>query len=197
MKRILLVVVALTLSGCGGAAPGRVDDDVTLLLGAPPAGVHAGIFMASERAFDEAEGLDLQIRRSGDARRLLRNRRVFAAVLDRPLPQTTCVMAITQQPRPGNFVCVLATEVTDRRATVAALVRTLQRGYTETAADPESALQAILTAAPGRDRAALAAQLDAVSPSFTAGVPAIGFLPEDGLPPGSYDRSLVKPVSRD
>lgn len=196
--RILIVAVALTATGCGAASgPARPDDDVTLLLGAPPAGVHAGIFLAAERAYDEAEGIDLEIRRSGDARRLLRSRRVFAAILDRPLPGTVCVMAITQTPRPGAFVCVRRTAAQDDRPTVTALVRTLQRGYTETAADPESAVQAVLTRVGGLDRETVAAELDAVAPSFTAGVPAFGYLRPGTLPPGDFDRTVVGPVSRD
>ena len=198
MKRILLVAAALTLSGCGAAGgPDRPDSDVTLLLGGEPAAVHAGIYLAAERGYDKAEGVDLDIRRSGDARRLLRNRRVFAAILDRPLPGTVCVMAITQLPKPGHFVCVLDTSRSDDRPTVAALVRTLQRGYTETSADPESAVQALLTRVGGLDRTTVAAELDDVSPSFTAGVPAFGYLRRGTLPPGDFDRTLVGPVSRD
>lgn len=196
--RTLLVAAALTVSGCGAASgPAGPDSDVTLLLGARPAGVHAGIYVAVSRGFDEAEGLDLTVRRAGDAFRLLRARRVFAALLDRPLPGTVCVMAITQTPRPGHFVCVLDTTLRDDRQTVVALVRTLQRGYTETTADPESAVQAVLSAVGGADRATVAAQLDAVSSSFTAGVPAFGYLPPRGLPSGRFDRTLVGRVSRD
>lgn len=198
MRRILLVALALTVSGCGAAAgSARPDGDVTLLLGTRPAGIHAGIYLAMERGYDEAEGIDLTVRRSGRPLSLLRNRRVFAAILDKPRPGTVCVMAITQLPRPGHFVCVLDTELEDRRPTALALVRTLQRGYTEANADPESAVQAILSRAPGLDQSALAAELDRVAASFTAGVPAFGYLRRRGLPPGAFDRTLVGRVSRD
>ncbi len=198
MLRSLLVVLALTASGCGGVSSvDRADSDVTLLIGTKPAGVHAGIYLAVARGFDEAESIDLTIRRTGDAKRLLRNRRVFAAVLDRPLPGTACVMALTQTPRPGHFICVLETELEDRRATVGALARTLQRGYTETNADPESAVQAMLSQAGGLDQATLARELDDVASSFTAGVPAFGFLRRGELPPGKFDYRLIGPVSRD
>lgn len=198
MLRFLPVVLAFLLYGCGGVSGAdRADSEVTLLLGAKPAGVHAGVYLAAARGFDEAEGIELTVRRRGDAARLLRNRRVFAAILDRPLRGTVCVMALTQTPRPGHFVCVLDTELQDRRATVVALVRTLQRGYTEVSADPESAVQAMLSQAGGLDQATLARELDEVSPSFTAGVPAVGYLRRGALPPGAFDRSLVGPVSRD
>jgi ABC-type nitrate/sulfonate/bicarbonate transport system substrate-binding protein len=195
---MLSLVVALTVSGCGAVGGGdRGGAEVTLLLGTRPAGVHAGIFLAVERGYDEAEGLELTVRRSGEAARLLRSGRVQAAVLDAPLPGTVCVLAITQQPRPGHFVCVSRTELEDRRGDVAALVRTLQRGYSETEADPESAVQAMLTRAGGLDQRTLTRQLDAVSPSFEAGVPAFGYLRRGRLPPGDYDYGLVRPLSRD
>jgi ABC-type nitrate/sulfonate/bicarbonate transport system substrate-binding protein len=59
---------------------------------------------------------------------------------------------------------------------VAALIRTLQRGYAEAQTDPESAVQAMIAREDGLDPSSLAAQLDAVSPAFTAGVPAFGYL---------------------
>ncbi len=196
--RTLLVALALTVCGCGGVTGAeRPDSDVTLLLGTKPTGVNAGIYLAVERGFDEADGIHLTVRRRGDARRLLRDQRVFAAILDRPLPGTVCVMAITQEPRPGHFVCVLKTQLEDDRATVLALVQTLQRGYTETIADPESAVQAMLSQTAGLDPTTLAAQLDRVSPSFAAGVPAVGYLRRGTLPSGAFDRTLVGPSSRD
>jgi ABC-type nitrate/sulfonate/bicarbonate transport system substrate-binding protein len=194
----LSFLVAVSLCGCGGVGGSDSSDaDLTLLLGARPQGVHAGIFLAVERGYDEAEGIELTIRRSGDARRLLRAGRVQAAILDAPVPGTVCVMAITQQPRPGHFVCVSRTELEDRRSDVEALVRTLQRGYGEAEVDPESAVQAMLTRAGGLDQRTLTAQLSAVSASFEAGVPAFGFLRRGRLPPGDYAYGLVRPVSRD
>jgi ABC-type nitrate/sulfonate/bicarbonate transport system substrate-binding protein len=192
------LLVLAGLCGCGAVGGADAGDaEVTLLLGAKPAGVHAGIFLAVERGYDEAEGIELTIRRSGDARQLLRSGRVQAAVLDEPLPDSVCVMAITQQPRPGHFVCVARTELADRRGDVEALVRTLQRGYSETETDPESAVQAMLTRAGGLDEGMLTRQLDAAAPSFEAGVPAFGYLRRAALPPGHYAYDLVRPVSRD
>ena len=92
---------------------------------------------------------------------------------------------------------MLRTTLEDQRPTVKALVATLQRGYTEANTDPESAVQAMLAATGGLDAATLTAQLDRVSSSFAAGVPAIGYLRQGTLPPGAFDRTLVGPVSRD
>jgi ABC-type nitrate/sulfonate/bicarbonate transport system substrate-binding protein len=198
VRVLLLLVAALLLGGCGTTgATDRTDADLTLLLGSPPTGVHAGIFLAVERGYDEAEGIKLTVRRSGDAGKLLHAGRVQAAILDAPAPGTVCVMAITQTPKPGHFVCVLRTTLEDHKAEVTALIRTLQRGYTEAIADPESAVQAMLTRAGGLDQQKIAEQLDAASPSFEAGVPAFGYLERGKLPPGDFAYGLVGPVSRD
>ena len=192
---------ALTAAGCGGvSATGRTDADVTLLLGERPAGVHAGIFLAAERDFDAAEGIDLEVRAQGEARRLLRNGRAQAAIVDRSdvaASDAVCVMSIVQAPEPEHFVCVTRSTLESRRAQVEALVRTLQRGYVEAGADPESAVQAMLTARGGLDRDTLAAELDALAGAFEAGVPAFGFLRRGALPPGDFAYDLVEPVSRD
>ena len=63
-----------------------------------------------------------------------------------------------------------------------ATIRALQRGYTQAQAEPDSAVaRAAGRGARGSDRAELAAQLDAVSPAFTAGARAPGELREDVL----------------
>jgi putative hydroxymethylpyrimidine transport system substrate-binding protein len=66
--------------------------------------------------------------------------------------------------------------LTDRRDEIRAVIRGLQRGYGEAQRDPESAVSAMVEAEPRLDRATLAAQLDAVSPAFSAGAPAYGVL---------------------
>lgn len=202
MRRMLCSMAgAVALAGCGaGGGPGAGDADVTLLLGARPAGLHAGIYLAAQRGFDEAEGIRLSIRRSGDAVRLLRSGRVSAALFDAAEvagAPVVCVMALTQTPRPDHFVCVTPTTLADHRPQVEALVRTLQRGYSEAEIDPESAVQAVLAGAGGLDRVTVAAQLDAVSAAFEAGVPAFGYLRRSQLPAGRFDDSLVGPFSRD
>jgi putative hydroxymethylpyrimidine transport system substrate-binding protein len=81
-----LIVIALACAGCGGAAGGdRPDEDATLLLDFTPNAVHSGIYVAHARAYDEAEGVRLRIRRPGastDAPKLLSTGRVDLAILD-------------------------------------------------------------------------------------------------------------------
>ncbi len=291
-RRLTLLLLILTaLAGCGGASAGAPDAETTLLLDFQPNAVHAGIYLAQERGYDEAEGIDLTVRRPGastDALKLLRSGRADAAILDvqdlalaarRGADDLVGVMAVVQRPlaaviaRPGTrspralegrrvgvtglpsddavldsvvrggggnprrvrrttigFAAVKALltgrvdaatafwnvegveldrrrpgfeqfrvdaygaprypelvlvvsrpTLEDRRNEVTALVRALQRGYVETQADPESAVQAMLTREDGLDREGLARQLDAVAPAFTAGVGTYGVLSRDRL----------------
>jgi ABC-type nitrate/sulfonate/bicarbonate transport system substrate-binding protein len=57
---------------------------------------------------------------------------------------------------------------------VRAVVHSLQRGYRETIADPESAVEALIKAAPGTKRALALKELDAVTPSFQGSSGTIG-----------------------
>jgi ABC-type nitrate/sulfonate/bicarbonate transport system substrate-binding protein len=279
------LAVAILLAGCGGAGSGRPGTRETLLLDFQPNAVHAGIYLAVQRGYDETEGVHLTIRRPGastDALRALRTGRADAAILDihdlgiarERGADVVGVMAIVQRPlaallaqpsvrtpkdlegrrvgvtglpsddavlraivehaggnparvqrtvigfqavkalladrvsavtafwnvegvelkqrrprvrefRVGDYgapaypelvLVVNRTSLEDRRPEVVALIRALQRGYTEAQMDPESAIQAMLTAEPELDRAQLTAQFDAVAPAFTAGVPAFGVL---------------------
>ncbi|MEO8689587.1 MAG: ABC transporter substrate-binding protein [Solirubrobacteraceae bacterium] len=285
MRRLLLVAV-LALAGCGGTSGGdRPNETATLLLDFTPNAVHAGIYVASERGFDEAEGVKLEIRKpsaSTDALKLLQAGRADMAILDihdlgiarekgrdlvgvmalvqRPLaavlaqpgirtpedlegkragvtglPSDSAVLrsvvegaggdpdrvrettigfeavkallarrvaAATafwnvegvalheKRPRTREFrvddygapsypelvLTVTRTTLEDRPALVRATIRALQRGYTQTQNDPESAVSTMLDREPGLERASLATQLDAVAPAFTAGAAEFGQL---------------------
>jgi ABC-type nitrate/sulfonate/bicarbonate transport system substrate-binding protein len=82
----LLAVLAAALSACGGSSGGdRPDADATLLLDFTPNAVHAGIYLATARGYDDAEGVRLRIRKpnaSTDALKLLRGGRADLAILD-------------------------------------------------------------------------------------------------------------------
>ncbi|MDP9384927.1 MAG: ABC transporter substrate-binding protein [Actinomycetota bacterium] len=82
---------------------------------------------------------------------------------------------------PELVLCVTRATLEDRRDEIEAVIRALQRGYVETQFDPESAVSAIVARERAVGQAALAAQLDAVAPAFTAGVPAYGLLERDRL----------------
>ena len=289
---ILICVAFLALAGCGGTSGGtdRPNEEASLLLDFTPNAVHAGIYLATDRDFDDAEGVQLDVRAPGastDALRLLQAGKVDMAILDihdlalareqdrdivgvmalvqRPLaavlaqPEITrprdldgkragvsglpsdvavlrsvvkgdggdpdsvktttigfeAVKALLAQrvaaatafwnvegvalkaerpdtkefrvddygapPYPELVLCVTRTTLDEKRPVLEATIRALRRGYTETQNDPESALSALGDANPDLDRDAASAQLDAVSPAFTAGADYYGQLREDVL----------------
>ena len=285
MRRLLLVAL-LAVAGCGAPTSGdRPNETATLLLDFTPNAVHAGIYVASEREFDTAEGITLEIRKpsaSTDALKLLQAGRADLAILDihdlgiarEQGRDLVGVMALVQRPlaavlaqpdvrtpkdlegkragvtglpsdsavlrsvvegaggdadrvrettigfeavkallarrvagatvfwnvegvavrakRPGvrefrvddygapaypELVLTVTREtLDDHPSLVRAAIRALQRGYTQTQNDPESALSAMLEREPGLERDTLAAQLDAVAPAFTAGAAEFGQL---------------------
>jgi ABC-type nitrate/sulfonate/bicarbonate transport system substrate-binding protein len=275
---VLLAVLLVALSGCGGgSAPSdsRPDQPATLILDAPPGAVHAGIYLALQRGYDQAEGVQLQVRppaspseglqavTGGQAELTIMDVHDLALARERGR-DVVAVMALVQTPlaaviarpsirraadlrghavgvtgRPGDvavarviaggsvrparvrFGAVRALQrgrvdgafglwteagvalkgfrqfridalnpppypelvvVTSRETlstkgpVVRAAIRALRRGYEATINDPAAAVSALTDAAPAQQRNLAAAQLDAVSPSFTAGVTQFGAL---------------------
>jgi putative hydroxymethylpyrimidine transport system substrate-binding protein len=288
VRRILIIVLALAslTAGCGSVTgqdrPGTAE---TLLLDFTPNAVHAGIYVAVDRGFDGAEGVDLTIRKPGastDALKLLESGRADMAILDihdlglarergedivgvmavvqRPLaavlaqpdiktpkdlegkragvtglPSDDAVLRSIVEGAGGDFakvrkttigfaavkallagrvagatafwnaegvalkaqrpdirefrvddygapaypelvLCVTRATLEDSSPAIRATIRALQRGYGEVQVDPESAVAAMVSAEPDLKQDELAAQLDAVSPAFTAGAAVYGQL---------------------
>jgi putative hydroxymethylpyrimidine transport system substrate-binding protein len=285
-----ICLIGLALAGCGSGSSDRPNQEATLLLDFTPNGVHAGIYLATARGYDEAEGVELDVKTpsaSTDALRLLQGGRADMAILDihdlglarqqgrdivgvmalvqRPLAAVLAQSDVTRPRRlegrragvtglpsdvavlrsivagdggdpdrvrtitigfeavramlahrvdaatafwnvegvalrerrpdthefrvddfgapayPELVLCVTRETLENDRPVVAATIRALQRGYTEAQTDPESAVSALVDADSGLDRAAAAAQLDAVAPAFTAGARAYGQLRPDVL----------------
>jgi ABC-type nitrate/sulfonate/bicarbonate transport system substrate-binding protein len=200
--------LAILITGCGGGSGSdRPDEDAALLLDSAPSAAHAGIYLATARGYDDAEGVRLELRRGGDAVAKLRDGRADFAIVGVPElararergADIVGVYAILQRPR-GPVLCVTRTTLEDRRPLVRAAIRGLQRGYAQAQTEPDSAVAAIQEAAPRADRSALTAQLDEVSPSFTAGARAPGelrreVLARDGLDlEQAFDFDQVGPV---
>ncbi|MEA2168743.1 MAG: hypothetical protein QOF76_2043 [Solirubrobacteraceae bacterium] len=198
-----MLVAGLVLAGCGAGSSTSSDADITLLLGHAPSAADAGIFLAVERGFDEAQGVRVEIRRSGNPVALMKSARVQAALMDSSQARAAgaiCVMAMRQQPAPGPFLCVQQTALEDNPGTIESLVSAIQRGYGEADADPESAVQAILARAPGLDYQATLAELNTISPTFDAGAPFFGWLDRRKIPAADqslFDFSIAKNFGRD
>ncbi len=77
---------------------------------------------------------------------------------------------------PELVLAVTRATLQDRPAVVRATVAALARGYEEVLSDPENGVSALLAAVDGLDRAQVGRELDAVSPSFTAGARGFGEL---------------------
>jgi putative hydroxymethylpyrimidine transport system substrate-binding protein len=280
----LAVLAALALAGCSQGSEDRPNQSATLVLDFQPNAVHAGIYLALERDYDDAEGVSLHVQApssSTDSVKLLLSGRAQFAILDihdlaiarEKGKDVVGVMAVVQRPlaavmaqpqirrprdlegrkagvtglpsddavldsivrgdggdpakvgkvtigfqavsallahrvdaatafwnaegvalsakRPGIHqfkvddygappypelvLCVSRETVQDDRATVAATVRALRRGYEETINDPESAVEALVDRAHVK-RDETERELDAVSPAFTEGATTYGQL---------------------
>lgn len=82
---------------------------------------------------------------------------------------------------PELVLAVTRETLQDEPELVRATVHAVQRGYREAIADPESAVESVIAAAPGSERALTAKQLDAVSPAFQAADGSIGTFDTAGL----------------
>ena len=86
MRPSLTLLLAVLVAGCGSTTgQDRPGAEATLLLDFTPNAVHAGLYMATERAYDEAEGVELTIRKPGastDALKLLGAGKADMAILD-------------------------------------------------------------------------------------------------------------------
>jgi len=70
LMTLSLVAVVGLLAGCagsGGSSDSRPDQDADLLLDFAPNAVHAGIYLALERGYDEAEGVNLDVEPPGQS----------------------------------------------------------------------------------------------------------------------------------
>jgi ABC-type nitrate/sulfonate/bicarbonate transport system substrate-binding protein len=86
LRSALVVALAALAAGCGSTTgQDRPGAEATLLLDFTPNAVHSGIYTATARGYDEAEGVELTIRKPGastDALKLLQARRADMAILD-------------------------------------------------------------------------------------------------------------------
>jgi len=80
-----LLLASLAGAGCGATSGDRPNTEATLLLDFQPNAVHAGIYVATARGFDEAEGVELLVQAPGEGTsgvKLLQANRAQFAILD-------------------------------------------------------------------------------------------------------------------
>lgn len=86
MRRLPFLLLACLLAGCGSVlGEDRPGTEATLLLDFTPNAVHSGLYVALDREYDGAEGVELTVRKPGastDALRLLETGRADLAILD-------------------------------------------------------------------------------------------------------------------
>jgi len=82
----LVLILAALGAGCGSTTgDDRPGEEATLLLDFAPNAVHAGLYLATQRGYDEAEGVELEVRAPGqstDALKQLEAGRADMAILD-------------------------------------------------------------------------------------------------------------------
>ena len=81
----LALAAALAVAGCARTSEDRPNQSAKLVLDFQPNAVHAGIYLALERDFDGAEGVDLSVAApssSTDSVKLLLGGRAQFAILD-------------------------------------------------------------------------------------------------------------------
>jgi ABC-type nitrate/sulfonate/bicarbonate transport system substrate-binding protein len=179
--RIAATLLAIVVAGCGGTASTSRFGEVPLKLGSAPGADQAGVYFATARGYDEAEGVELQLTRDGADLQLV----------ERPPAGCIAVLAVV---RPTKLV-LCADEITlqDERDKVVAVARALRRGYLQAQVEPDEAVEAMLGQVPSLDRDRLSTGLDAAAPTWTAGAPYFGEL----APGPGRDPSVARDANED
>jgi hypothetical protein len=151
------------LASCGSTQTSSSFGEVPLRLPARPSADDVGVYLATYRTYDEGEGAELEVSREGDAD--------FRITRD---PPAGCITVMAIVPPDELVLCVDEVILQDDRARVLAVVRGLQRGYTQAQVEPEEAVNAMVAETEDADRDALLAELDEAAPRWTAGQPFFG-----------------------
>jgi ABC-type nitrate/sulfonate/bicarbonate transport system substrate-binding protein len=165
VRRSALLLALLALTGCGGLGGTGEFGEVPIVIDGAPSADDAGLYFATARGFDEAEGVELQPERSGQA---------DFRLVSKPSGGCVAVQAIV---RPDKLVlCVDPLILDQERPKVVAVARALRRGYTQAQLEPDEAVESMTSQVPDLDRVKLSEQLDAAAPTWTEGAPYFGQL---------------------
>src|SRR4051812_14650325 len=111
LAALLVAAATVAAAGCAGSSTSdsRPDQDAKLMLDFAPNAVHAGIYLALQRGYDEAEGVRLDVQAPGEGtdgiKALLSGQEDFAlvdihdlAIADAKGKDIVGVMALVQTP---------------------------------------------------------------------------------------------------
>jgi hypothetical protein len=178
-----VLALVLVLAACGGTQSRNQFGEVPLVLGSQPSADDVGVFLATQRDYDTAEGVTLEVERSGQA-----DFRITAT------PPPGCVV-VQEIVRPDKlFLCADEITLQEEREKVLAVARALARGYVQAQKEPEVAVAAMTEAEPSVDRVELSRELDDAVATWTAGADYFGELaPGPGRAP-SIAREAAPPT---
>jgi ABC-type nitrate/sulfonate/bicarbonate transport system substrate-binding protein len=160
-----VLVLALLLAACGGTQSSSQFGEVPLVVSGEPGADDVGIFLATQRGYDTAEGVTLEVARSGRA-----DFRVVSS------PPAGCVVVLAIVRPDKRVLCADEITLQDERDKVLAVARALKRGYLQAQREPEEAVAAMTEAEPSVDRVQLSRALDDAVATWTAGAPYFGEL---------------------
>ena len=183
MRRAALLLILAALAGCGGTSSTGSFGDVSIALDSTPDANDAGLYLAAQRGYDEAEGVTFKVEPSGTANTDL------TFVTDAQLKASKDLVGVMAIVQPDKLIVAASRDdVDENRGMVAAAVRALQRGYQQAQIEPDEAVAAMQQQVSGLSTSKLTAQLGQVSPTWSAGAPFLG-----ALPPGrEFDRSIAR-----
>jgi len=157
VRPIALLLATLALAGCGSTGSTGEFGEVKLVMPARQTADDVGVYFATSRGYDEAEGVTLEPTRD----QATADFRIAA----RPPANCVAVLAIVQ---PDKLVlCVDKFILSDDPDKVKAVAAALQRGYTQAQLEPDEAAAAMNISA---------ADVEDAAPTWTAGASKFGAL---------------------
>jgi ABC-type nitrate/sulfonate/bicarbonate transport system substrate-binding protein len=160
-----VLVLAFALAACGGTQSSSQFGEVPLVVGGEPSADDAGLFLATQRGYDTAEGVTLEIERAGRA-----DFRIVST------PPSGCVVVQVIVRPDKRVLCTDEITLQDERDKVLAVARALRRGYLQAQLEPTEAVAAMTEADPSLDRERLSRDVDAAVATWTAGADYFGEL---------------------
>jgi ABC-type nitrate/sulfonate/bicarbonate transport system substrate-binding protein len=174
VRLLPVLALALALCACGRTQSASQFGEVPLVVSGAASADDAGLYLATQRGYDTAEGVSLEVERSGRA-----DFRIVST------PPSGCVIVQVIVRPDKRVLCADEITLQDERDKVLAVARALRRGYLQAQREPDEAVAAMTEADPSLDRERLSRDLDDAVATWTAGADYFGELaPGPGRDPG-------------